>query len=33
MRKAEARIDNEGTFGKIESLSGEERTIWNHGSG
>lgn len=33
MRKAEARIDNEGTFGNIESLSGEEGTIWNHGSG
>ena len=33
MRKAEAGINNEGTFGSIESFSGEEGTIWNHGSG
>lgn len=33
MRKAEPRIDNEGAFGGIESLSGEEGSIWNHGSG
>lgn len=33
MRKAESGIDNEDTLGCIEFASGEEGTIWNHGSG
>lgn len=33
MRKAEARIDNESAFGSIQSLGGEQRTIWDHGCG
>jgi hypothetical protein len=33
MHKAEVRIDNQSAFGSIWSLSGEERTIWNHSSG
>lgn len=33
MRKAEARVDDENTLGGVQSLSGEEGTIWNHGCG